>query len=388
MRHRQARLLHDLGEGRAGGRGSIVRGPKRTPSRRVRVRARRRGARPAARAAERRLERGCPAQEPGLVLELPTGSVLSRGDREHLDPVLLGEKLDRAPDRCLAVAEVRAELRRTLASPLSRACARRRRPRGRPAGRGRRRLAHADADARSTASKRARPSAIVPASPRAAGAPGRRIPRAPVPRADGSRPCPRCGRSRSRPRRRRPRDRRGTAVRSARLPEVAMVPEHDEPFQLDRHARPSPVPPDAARGRISPRAAPEEHASACGRQLHHVDTLPRSTAAPTASASTVSPTSCTRTIQAPRSKAATAPPTEAATVPVVASGSPRSCRACLSARAPRARGSRFHEHIEAPDEPEVLVRRLAEPDPRVDADRLAPDALGDRVLRPLLEERG
>src|SRR5439155_18846794 len=61
------------------------------------------------------------------------------------------------------------------------------------------------------------------------------------------------------------------------LLEVAVVPEHGESRELDRHAT----------------------------------MVPRSTAAATASASTVSRTSCARTIHAPRSYAATAAPSDA-----------------------------------------------------------------------------
>src|SRR5262245_59373819 len=73
------------------------------------------------------------------------------------------------------------------------------------------------------------------------------------------------------------------------LLQVPVMTEDDQPDQLDRHAV----------------------------------ILPRSTAAETASASTVSRTSCARIIHAPRTYAATAAATDAATLPVIALGSPR-----------------------------------------------------------------
>src|SRR5262249_58021899 len=93
-------------------------------------------------------------------------------------------------------------------------------------------------------------------------------------------------------------------------------------------------------GRVAAHVDPEIHEEALAEpslllqvsvrpedtQAHELDghavILPRSTAAATASASTVSRTSCARMIVAPCTKAATAAPSDAARPPVFADGSP------------------------------------------------------------------
>ena len=92
---------------------------------------------------------------------------------------------------------------------------------------------------------------------------------------------------------------------------------------------------------------------------------------------------------APRSKAATAAPTDAAAVPVVALGSPSSFPSVLFRESPTSTGRPSAvEHVEPANELEVLRRRLAEAEAGVEADVLLGDALRDREREPLLEERG
>ena len=136
--------------------------------------------------------------------------------------------------------------------------------------------------------------------------------------------------------------------------EIAVMPEQHETLQLDGHG--------------------------C--------TFPRSTAAATASASTVSRTSCARSIHAPRSNAATA-------------ASHRRCRRPLCRRriaqnlAQRAlarepdddRTAESLEDVEAAHELQVLIGSLAEADAGIDADSLLGDAAVDRERDPLLEKR-
>ena len=132
---------------------------------------------------------------------------------------------------------------------------------------------------------------------------------------------------------------------------------------------------------------PEHHET--GQLDGHAETLPRSTAAATASASTVSATSCARSIHAPRSNAATAAPSDAASVPAgrrrITEHPPQRA---LARETDEDGGAQRDEHVEAADELEVLIRCLPESDPRVDADRLRPHALRNRVLDALLKERG
>ena len=192
------------------------------------------------------------------------------------------------------------------------------------------RLAHADADVLDGGEAGQDPSATAPASPSSSRRSGpANTSRTRLREAAVVDRCPRSGRSRSPSRRRRPRGRRGSAARGAAPPRGSRGARTRRALQLDGHA----------------------------------DTMPRSTAAATASASTVSATSWTRSIQAPRSNAATAAPSDAASVPLVASGSPRTLPSVLFRESPTRTGSQCDEDVEPPHELEVLVGGLAEADP-------------------------
>ena len=119
----------------------------------------------------------------------------------------------------------------------------------------------------------------------------------------------------------------------------------------------------------------------------HRSTLPRSTAAATASASTCARTSCTRKSVAPRSKAATAAPTEAASD---ATGR-RLAHGPGERRLPREPhqhgASQRDDPVEPADELEILVGGLAEADPGVEPDALLVDARGHGRAEALVEER-
>ena len=169
-------------------------------------------------------------------------------------------------------------------------------------------------------------------------------------RPRGSRRRPRCGRSRRARRPRAPRRRRSAARARAR-PRHAVVAEQLEAAQLDLHP---------------------------------------ATASATRSASTCSRTSCTRKIDAPRSNAATAAPTDAAVVPVVAVGIAEDAgRACSCATGPTSdRPADRDQLVQAPHQLDVVLDRLAEADAGIEADRAPrgiPGRHGER--EPLLEKR-
>ena len=162
---------------------------------------------------------------------------------------------------------------------VTRACARRPPPRSRPVGRGRRPACGRGRARLSTAVKAlddpVRPRRLP--APRAGTAPGPRTRPARARRDADSRRCRRCGRSSAAsPCTSTQRSTRNRRPSLALLLEVAVVAEDHQAPQFDRHAV----------------------------------ILPRSTAAATASASTVSRTSCARIIDAPRSNAATAAASE------------------------------------------------------------------------------
>ena len=120
----------------------------------------------------------------------------------------------------------------------------------------------------------------------------------------------------------------------------------------------------------------------------HAFTVPRSTAAATASASTVSRTSWTRRSDAPRSNAATAGADGGRHRPARRRRiAEHLAERALPREADEDRPADRDDAVEPPDELEVLVRRLPEADARVEADPLLRDALRDRELEPLLEER-
>ena len=108
-------------------------------------------------------------------------------------------------------------------------------------------------------------------------------------------------------------------------------------------------------------------------------TAPCSIAAAMVSASTWAATSCTRNRLAPRSNAATAAPTEAASLPTRPFGSPSRRASVLLRETPTSTGRPIAQmRVEPSDEREVLVDCLAEADPGVEAHAI----LGDARRRP------
>ena len=124
-------------------------------------------------------------------------------------------------------------------------------------------------------------------------------------------------------------------------------------------------------------------------QLDRHATLARSIAAAAASASTCGATSWARKREAPRSNAATAAPTDAAVLPTFEDRVSEHPRERALPRQPDENGPPDPaDPLEPADERQVLVRRLPEPDPGIEADMLLGNPRRHRDRQPFLEERG